>query len=503
MYPDSPHPVAQQEFATDANGVNYSRYGLNAPWVPICPQLLPAGGGGLNVSLPSFRDTFATTNGGIPGCPPFSENGWPQADPPALPSSSAPPVRDHALANPIPDNDSFNLPPHHKILPTVAQPSPKTAGSRRPLPDKAHGKQRATDTGAIALKNLKRKGGPSLPLSQPDAKRPRHGGRATGAANYSAEDVEALLNILETELPLGGHAWNSAADDFNNWAADNGRPSRTVKSLELKFKQLVKTLKPTGDAECPPHIQRAHQIDDLMNDKAGSRDLDDADIIDVDNDNHEESDDELPTTQRVSKVKSETAPGPVARRVASDKLSTSTTTGSRNTSRNLLTGIQEALTPSARNARDEGHSVTLLQSQQMFTLSSQLREAHRQLDVMRRELAQAERQCNKAERRADRAEMMNMIRSSRRRSRSSAHSPRSRRPQYRHDVHYGDGGHSVQWAHSDDGDLGRNDSPGTRRIVTAVTDSEEERQTASSSTSTNSKATSDKPLAASQLSFEV
>ncbi len=236
-----------------------------------------------------------------------------------------------------------------------------------------------------------------------------------------------------------------------------------------------------------------------MNDKAGSRDLDDADIIDVDNDNA--SDDELPTTQRVSKAKSKTAPGPVARRVASDKLSTSMTTSSRNASRNLLAGIQEALTPSARNARDEGHSVTLLQSQQMFTLSSQLREAQRQLDVMRRELAHAERQCNKAERRADRAEMMNMIRNSHRRSQSPAHSSHSRRPRYRHDVHYGDGGHSVQWAHSDDGDIGQNDSPGTSRIVTAVTDSEEEHQTSSSS-STNSKATS-KPLAASRLSFEV
>ena len=246
-----------------------------------------------------------------------------------------------------------------------------------------------------------------------------------------------------------------------------------------------------------------------MNDKAGSRDLDDADIIDVDNNNA--SDDEQPATQRVSKAKSEMAPGPVARRVPSDKLSTSMTTSSRNASRNLLAGIQEALTPSARNAQDEGHSVTLLQSQQMFALSSQLREAQRQLDVMRRELAQAERQCNKAERRADRAEMMNMIRRSHHHSQSPARSPRSqrpprsRRPRYRHDVHYGDGGHSLQWAHSGDGDLGQNDSPGTRRIITAVTDSEEEQeehQTASSSASPNSKATS-KPPVASQLSFEV
>ena len=54
MYPDSPHPVAQQEFATDASGANYSRYGSNAPWVPIGPQLLPSSGGGLNISVRHF-----------------------------------------------------------------------------------------------------------------------------------------------------------------------------------------------------------------------------------------------------------------------------------------------------------------------------------------------------------------------------------------------------------------------------------------------------------------
>jgi hypothetical protein len=37
---------------------------------------------------------------------------------------------------------------------------------------------------------------------------------------------------------LGGHAWDSAATEFNEWAQENGRPSRTAKSLELKFKQV-------------------------------------------------------------------------------------------------------------------------------------------------------------------------------------------------------------------------------------------------------------------------
>jgi hypothetical protein len=60
----------------------------------------------------------------------------------------------------------------------------------------------------------------------------------TGIANYSPEDLDALLDILEESLPLGGNAWNSASDEFNAWAQENGRPSRTAKSLELKFKQV-------------------------------------------------------------------------------------------------------------------------------------------------------------------------------------------------------------------------------------------------------------------------
>ena len=64
-------------------------------------------------------------------------------------------------------------------------------------------------------------------------------GHTTGAQNYSSEDLDALFNILEECLPLGGHAWNSAGDDFNIWAQENGRPSRTTKSLKLKFKQVI------------------------------------------------------------------------------------------------------------------------------------------------------------------------------------------------------------------------------------------------------------------------
>lgn len=96
----------------------------------------------------------------------------------------------------------------------------KVAGARRPLSD---------------IKG-KRKAASPEPLGHADRKKQR--GRASGAQNYSSEDLDALLDILEECLPLGGHAWNSAGDEFNTWAQENGRPSRTPKSLELKFKQV-------------------------------------------------------------------------------------------------------------------------------------------------------------------------------------------------------------------------------------------------------------------------
>ena len=47
---------------------------------------------------------------------------------------------------------------------------------------------------------------------------------------------------------------------------------------------MVRTSKPTGDADCPPHVLRAQSIEELINDKVGSRELDDSEIVDVDED---------------------------------------------------------------------------------------------------------------------------------------------------------------------------------------------------------------------------
>jgi hypothetical protein len=162
-----------------------------------------------------------------------------------------------AQATPLPasaDNDSDNdLPPAHKILETVARRAVKVAGARRPLFE-VKGKEKLA-IGASQSGNGKRRA--TSPLGHTVGKK-QHG-RAAGAHNYSSEDIDALFNILEESLPLGGHAWNSAGDEFNIWAQENGRPSQTAKSLELKFKQVRTHFFESGSSESADFILLACQ----------------------------------------------------------------------------------------------------------------------------------------------------------------------------------------------------------------------------------------------------
>ena len=50
--------------------------------------------------------------------------------------------------------------------------------------------------------------------------------------------------------------------------------------MEKKFKQVVHMEKPTGQADCPPWLDRAHAIYSLMDEKVTTRNVDDDDIAD-------------------------------------------------------------------------------------------------------------------------------------------------------------------------------------------------------------------------------
>ncbi|KAF9043916.1 hypothetical protein BJ165DRAFT_1528500 [Panaeolus papilionaceus] len=519
-------------FWTDAYGVQYTRLNVSAPWVRIdaTPAL------STHPATSHFEDQrklppLSTLYDGHAVAPAegnhssFHDSLGHHAAPAAYATTNAEagPSQPHRSSYTLPADDEDDEVPHpREILRSVARPAPKVAGSRRSSPppsSKSKGKQKAINN---VSSTLKRK---AKALVGREAKKFK--GRSTGSPNFSAEDIDALLEIAEEKLPLGGKGWESAADEYTDWAELNSRPVRTAKSLELKFKQLVKTTKPTGNAECPPHILRAHEIDNLMNEKAGSRDLDDDDIVDagdVDDtieltDGDDDNDDEQgpPPSQKnarpakeASKVKKEKLEGPVARRPLADRLNTailasgSARSATRSTNQGILSVISGALDPQARRARDQEHLVASMQTAQIHQLSSQLRDTQRQLDSVRNQLVEAERRFNAAERRADRAEMLGMIQtgssappstphqnpsmysSQPRRNTSDSSTNNSstsqpRRRRFRQEIYFAGGGQSTRWVggSDDDDDLGVNDSPGTRRY-TFYGDSDGERPPLSS-----------------------
>lgn len=132
---------------------------------------------------------------------------------------------------PLPDDDETDFPSVKTLLSQKGKATSKVAGSCRPSVNK--GKQCAVPAIPLPGKAAKRKAANSI---EPDAKKSR--GRTPGTANYSTDDLDALMDILEVSQPLGLKAWNNVADEFNQWAEGNDRPVQTTKSLENKFKQV-------------------------------------------------------------------------------------------------------------------------------------------------------------------------------------------------------------------------------------------------------------------------
>ena len=228
-------------------------------------------------------------------------------------------------------------------------------------------------------------------------------------------------------------------------------------------------------------MERAHQIDWLLNEKAGTRDLDDSEIVDAeeeegdgDGDDGDEpisisSDGEEDIPKKVSRkksvtVKSEThAPslGPIARRAASNRLDTPFTRNTRtprNAPTDLLNSISRSLDPSLSAAQDEDRAAWSLQTTQFLSLSNQLRDAQAASNDLRNRLLQADRDRSDAERRADRAELQLEMERMRTGTSMSMHSPLYSRHSHGHQeqrgrdrrarrriTHYRGGGESSTW----------------------------------------------------------
>ena len=74
----------------------------------------------------------------------------------------------------------------------------------------------------------------------------------------------------------------------------------------------MKTRKPTGDAECPPEVRCAHEIDNKLQSKVACWDLEDGDIVDVE-DGGNDSDDEMSDTYNPPEEDDRASPAPHCR----------------------------------------------------------------------------------------------------------------------------------------------------------------------------------------------
>ncbi|GLB43938.1 hypothetical protein LshimejAT787_1501220 [Lyophyllum shimeji] len=326
----------------------------------------------------------------------------------AVPSRPVPSI-DPRLAGlpPLSDSDDDDL--THD--PTVAKaqghaPAKKVASSRRePKGPKQRASQPMNKGKARASEPISSRKRKALLLSddedikEAEAKR----GRPRGSSNYTINEVMHLLDLLEAELPLGQKGWNSVYKKYTKWARNNNYISRTVKSLDTKYKQLIKTTMPTGDGRCPPDVKHAHQIEDLIKERACTRDLNDSGFDgDATHDNsacktdagEEDDDDEVEIVETPS-VKKEICHAIVRH---PDPLATITCRENHPHGMELVTKLADAFDPAAFKARDAERADRSLQNTQILTLSQQLCDLHATIESLRAQITNRHSDLHKVER---------------------------------------------------------------------------------------------------------
>ncbi|KAI9453065.1 hypothetical protein HD554DRAFT_2043477 [Boletus coccyginus] len=310
-------------------------------------------------------------------------------------------------------------------------PSPKVAGARCPgkdanstVNDKRSVKGKGKEKENVGSEKLKKRSRAVIELDDddddllpaPNAKA-KHG-HPQGANNYTTRDTTTLLDCIEVELPLGQRGWQAITPKFNKWAVKSARPERKVTSLEMKFKQLVKTSKPTGDG-----------VD--FND------------TDVDGKTHNWSDeeDELKPERRTAVARSLCSEAPPTRRNACGAAAA-----------DLMMHLSTAFDPAVQRARDEEHTNRSLANMQYLTLAQQLHDSQATSESLCSQLSDVRNQLYEAQCKCDRAEMcLEMMQSRRPREVGMYHNlPKHKHSSYRWFAD--DSEDHIEWPPSDDDD---------------------------------------------------
>jgi hypothetical protein len=165
----------------------------------------------------------------------------------------------------------------------------------------------------------------------------------------------------------------------------------------------VRTTKPTGSAECPPEIERAHAIEHLMVNQVASgvvcdNDLDD-EIIEISLDDIGPK--EEVKTPIIPKEESKTY---VAHRIKQESELGSQGRASAPQLRGTLQTVVRALDPATHTAREDTRHTHRLDVLHTQGLTTQLHDAQVELWGMRKEVHDLQRELDRESRHADNAE---------------------------------------------------------------------------------------------------
>ncbi|ETI50727.1 hypothetical protein F443_05776 [Phytophthora nicotianae P1569] len=76
---------------------------------------------------------------------------------------------------------------------------------------------------------------------------PRRGGRASGSEGYSITDIDKVVDCVRSVKPIGANEWEEVLEQYQQYAAANGRAVRNLISIKKKFQSLINAKEPTGD----------------------------------------------------------------------------------------------------------------------------------------------------------------------------------------------------------------------------------------------------------------
>ncbi|ETP20504.1 hypothetical protein F441_05782 [Phytophthora nicotianae CJ01A1] len=96
---------------------------------------------------------------------------------------------------------------------------------------------------------------------------PRRGGRASGSEGYSITDIDKVVDCVRSVKPIGANEWEEVLEQYQQYAAANGRAVRNLISIKKKFQSLINAKEPTGDPDCPEYVRDAREVQDLNAEK--------------------------------------------------------------------------------------------------------------------------------------------------------------------------------------------------------------------------------------------